>query len=86
MILLDQCCLIIVECDCVSSAARPLPLLFLRPLLQRVGFLPARDSSQEEVSWVTLEEAQPLADVDWQVVTFTPPPEQENLQYRKYRT
>lgn len=41
---------------------------------------------QQEVSWVTLEDAQPLVDVEWQVVTFTPPPEQENLQYRKNLT
>lgn len=47
-----------------------------------MGFLPARDS-EEEVSWVTLEEAQPLPDIEWQVVTFTPPPEQQNTQYRK---
>ncbi|XP_075901966.1 acylamino-acid-releasing enzyme-like isoform X2 [Nelusetta ayraudi] len=46
----------------------------------RVGFLPARDS-EEEVSWVTLEEAQPLPDIEWQIVTFTPPPEQQNTQY-----
>lgn len=47
-----------------------------------MGFLPARDS-EEEVSWVTLEEAQPLPDIEWQIVTFTPPPEQQNTQYRK---
>uniref|UniRef100_A0A8C4H2T3 acylaminoacyl-peptidase n=1 Tax=Dicentrarchus labrax TaxID=13489 RepID=A0A8C4H2T3_DICLA len=46
----------------------------------RVGFLPARDS-QEEVVWVTLEDSQTLPDIDWQILTFTPPPEQDNSQY-----
>lgn len=50
--------------------------------VQRVGFLPARDS-QEEVVWVTLEDSQTLPDIDWQIMTFTPPPEQDNSQYRK---
>ncbi|KAL1021623.1 hypothetical protein UPYG_G00015690 [Umbra pygmaea] len=45
----------------------------------RVGFLPAGDS--EEVSWVVLEESQTLPDIDWQILSFTPPPEQENSQY-----
>ncbi|XP_061909769.1 acylamino-acid-releasing enzyme-like isoform X1 [Entelurus aequoreus] len=46
----------------------------------RVGFLPGRDS-QEKVVWVTLEESQPLPEIDWQILTFTPPSEQENSQY-----
>ncbi|XP_026187700.1 acylamino-acid-releasing enzyme-like isoform X3 [Mastacembelus armatus] len=46
----------------------------------RVGFLPPRDS-QEEVVWVTLEDSQTLPDIDWQILTFTPPPEQDNSQY-----
>ncbi|XP_067448493.1 acylamino-acid-releasing enzyme isoform X1 [Thunnus thynnus] len=46
----------------------------------RVGFLPARDS-QEEVVWVTLENAQTLPDIDWQILTFTPPPDEDNSQY-----
>uniref|UniRef100_A0AAQ5ZS69 acylaminoacyl-peptidase n=1 Tax=Amphiprion ocellaris TaxID=80972 RepID=A0AAQ5ZS69_AMPOC len=46
----------------------------------RVGFLPGRDS-QEEVVWVTLEDSQTLPDIDWQILTFTPPPEQDNSQY-----
>ena len=49
---------------------------------QRVGFLPARDS-QEKVVWVTLEDSQVLPDIYWQILTFTPPPEQDNSQYRK---
>uniref|UniRef100_A0A3B4USV6 Acylamino-acid-releasing enzyme n=1 Tax=Seriola dumerili TaxID=41447 RepID=A0A3B4USV6_SERDU len=50
------------------------------PSTLRVGFLPARDS-QEEVVWVTLEDSQVLPDIHWQILTFTPPPEQDNSQY-----
>lgn len=57
-------------------------LLYCHFHVQRVGFLPPRDS-QEEVVWVTLEESQMLPDIDWQILTFTPPPEQDNKQYRK---
>uniref|UniRef100_A0A7N5ZS49 Acylamino-acid-releasing enzyme n=1 Tax=Anabas testudineus TaxID=64144 RepID=A0A7N5ZS49_ANATE len=46
----------------------------------RVGFLPDRDS-EDEVVWVTLEESQLLPDIDWQILTLTPPPEQDNSQY-----
>uniref|UniRef100_A0A3Q3BLE7 Acylamino-acid-releasing enzyme n=1 Tax=Kryptolebias marmoratus TaxID=37003 RepID=A0A3Q3BLE7_KRYMA len=46
----------------------------------RVGFLPGRDS-QDEVVWVHLEESQSMPEIDWQIMTFTPPPEQENSQY-----
>ncbi|CAN9515559.1 unnamed protein product [Ophioblennius macclurei] len=46
----------------------------------RVGFLPARDS-QDELLWVTLEESQKLPDIDWQIMTFNPPPDQDNSQY-----
>uniref|UniRef100_A0A667XFR7 acylaminoacyl-peptidase n=1 Tax=Myripristis murdjan TaxID=586833 RepID=A0A667XFR7_9TELE len=45
-----------------------------------VGFLPA-SGSQEEVVWVTLEESQCQSDIDWKILTFTPPPEQDNSQY-----
>uniref|UniRef100_A0A8C2XGD3 acylaminoacyl-peptidase n=1 Tax=Cyclopterus lumpus TaxID=8103 RepID=A0A8C2XGD3_CYCLU len=48
--------------------------------VQRVGFLPARDS-QDKVVWVTLEDSQTMPEIDWQILTFTPPPEQENSQY-----
>lgn len=47
-----------------------------------MGFLPAWDS-QEEVAWVTLEDSQPLPDIDWKILTFVPPPEEDNSQYRK---
>lgn len=50
--------------------------------VQRVGFLPALDS-QEEVTWVTLEDSEPLSDIDWKILTFVPPPEEDNSQYCK---
>lgn len=50
--------------------------------VQRVGFLPAKDS-EEEVVWVTLENSQTLSDIDWKIITLTPPPDQDNSQYRK---
>uniref|UniRef100_A0A8B9L766 acylaminoacyl-peptidase n=1 Tax=Astyanax mexicanus TaxID=7994 RepID=A0A8B9L766_ASTMX len=46
----------------------------------RVGFLPA-SGSESEVAWVTLEEAQKQAEFDWQILTFTPPSEEDNSQY-----
>ncbi|KAJ8370838.1 hypothetical protein SKAU_G00108660 [Synaphobranchus kaupii] len=46
----------------------------------RVGFLPVA-GAQEEVTWVTLEEAEAQTDIDWKVLTFTPPPEQDNSTY-----
>ncbi|XP_068194181.1 acylamino-acid-releasing enzyme [Antennarius striatus] len=50
------------------------------PPYLRVGFLPGR-GSKEEVVWVTLEDSQTLSDIDWQILTFTPPPDQDNSQY-----
>ncbi|XP_046896530.1 acylamino-acid-releasing enzyme [Hypomesus transpacificus] len=46
----------------------------------RVGFLPP-SGSREEVTWVTLEEAQTQPDIDWQILNFTPPSDQDNSQY-----
>jgi len=46
----------------------------------RVGFLPP-SGSQEQVDWVTLEESQSHSDISWQILTFDPPPEQDNSQY-----
>uniref|UniRef100_A0A4W6F190 acylaminoacyl-peptidase n=1 Tax=Lates calcarifer TaxID=8187 RepID=A0A4W6F190_LATCA len=40
-----------------------------------------RVDSQEEVVWVTLEDSQVLPDICWQILTFTPPPDQDNSQY-----
>uniref|UniRef100_A0A8C7FVY8 Acylamino-acid-releasing enzyme n=1 Tax=Oncorhynchus kisutch TaxID=8019 RepID=A0A8C7FVY8_ONCKI len=48
----------------------------------RVGFLPL-GGSREEVDWVVLEDSQTQPDIDWQILNFTPPPEQDNSQYRK---
>uniref|UniRef100_A0A8L0DRT1 Acylamino-acid-releasing enzyme n=1 Tax=Oncorhynchus mykiss TaxID=8022 RepID=A0A8L0DRT1_ONCMY len=46
----------------------------------RVGFLPLC-GSREEVDWVVLEDSQTQPDIDWQILNFTPPPEQDNSQY-----
>uniref|UniRef100_A0A8C9V7I8 Acylamino-acid-releasing enzyme n=1 Tax=Scleropages formosus TaxID=113540 RepID=A0A8C9V7I8_SCLFO len=46
----------------------------------RVGFLPAV-GSEEPVNWVTLEESPSLPDIHWEVLSFTPPPEQDNTKY-----
>ncbi|MBN3311238.1 APEH enzyme, partial [Amia calva] len=45
-----------------------------------VGFLP-QAGSQEGVSWVSLEKSDPQPDIEWQVLTFKPPPENENSTY-----
>uniref|UniRef100_A0A3P8P8S2 acylaminoacyl-peptidase n=1 Tax=Astatotilapia calliptera TaxID=8154 RepID=A0A3P8P8S2_ASTCA len=47
-----------------------------------VGFLPSRES-EEDVVWVTLEDSPTLPEIDWKILTFTPPPDQDNSQYRK---
>lgn len=49
-----------------------------------MGFLPT-SGSEEEVSWVTLEDAQTQPEIDWQVLSFTPPTEEDNKQYREFR-
>ncbi|XP_012681629.1 acylamino-acid-releasing enzyme [Clupea harengus] len=46
----------------------------------RVGFLPEK-GPEVQVSWVTLETAEVQSDIDWKVLTFNPPPGQENDQY-----
>ncbi|XP_062854625.1 acylamino-acid-releasing enzyme-like [Trichomycterus rosablanca] len=46
----------------------------------RVGFLPAR-GIEEEVAWVTLEDAQTQPEIDWQILSFSPPAEEDNSQY-----
>uniref|UniRef100_A0AAX7T4Z1 acylaminoacyl-peptidase n=1 Tax=Astatotilapia calliptera TaxID=8154 RepID=A0AAX7T4Z1_ASTCA len=45
-----------------------------------VGFLPSRES-EEDVVWVTLEDSPTLPEIDWKILTFTPPPDQDNSQY-----
>ncbi|KAG7273133.1 hypothetical protein CRUP_005461 [Coryphaenoides rupestris] len=69
-------CLLNIERDLmVVSCSSP-----NRPPSLRVGFLPAKDS-QVAMAWVTLEDSQPLHDIDWQVLTFFPPADQDNDQY-----
>ncbi|CAJ1085082.1 acylamino-acid-releasing enzyme isoform X4 [Xyrichtys novacula] len=69
-------CLLNIERDLmVVSCSSP-----NTPPCLRVGFLPPRDSV-EGVVWVTLEDSQILPDIDWQILTFNPPPEQDNSQY-----
>ncbi|XP_061668184.1 acylamino-acid-releasing enzyme [Syngnathoides biaculeatus] len=69
-------CLLTVERDLVvASCSSP-----NRPPSLRVGFLPSRDS-EEEVVWITLEESEPIPEIDWQILTFKPPSEQDNSQY-----
>ncbi|XP_072136719.1 acylamino-acid-releasing enzyme-like isoform X3 [Mobula birostris] len=62
--------LIVVSC---SSPKCP-------PYLQ-VGFLPTAGQEQEIV-WMPLDEPEPLQDIEWKILTFTPPPEQENPEFR----
>ncbi|XP_061910683.1 acylamino-acid-releasing enzyme-like [Entelurus aequoreus] len=50
------------------------------PPCLRVGFLPARNSP-DKVVWVSMEEAQLLSEIDWQILTFTHPSEQDNSDY-----
>uniref|UniRef100_A0A452VD54 Acylamino-acid-releasing enzyme n=1 Tax=Ursus maritimus TaxID=29073 RepID=A0A452VD54_URSMA len=46
----------------------------------KVGFLPPAGKEQE-VLWVSLEEAEPIPDISWAIRVLQPPPEQENLEY-----
>uniref|UniRef100_A0AAR2JW53 Acylamino-acid-releasing enzyme n=1 Tax=Pygocentrus nattereri TaxID=42514 RepID=A0AAR2JW53_PYGNA len=46
----------------------------------RVAFLPS-SGSENEVSWVTLEAAQTQPEIDWQILSFTPPSDEDNSQY-----
>ncbi|MGH0172372.1 UNVERIFIED_CONTAM: hypothetical protein FKN15_063456, partial [Acipenser sinensis] len=45
----------------------------------KLGFLPPAGS--EAVSWVSLEESEPIPEIEWRVLTFTSPLEQENQTY-----
>uniref|UniRef100_A0AAR2JAD0 Acylamino-acid-releasing enzyme n=1 Tax=Pygocentrus nattereri TaxID=42514 RepID=A0AAR2JAD0_PYGNA len=49
-------------------------------LSSRVAFLPS-SGSENEVSWVTLEAAQTQPEIDWQILSFTPPSDEDNSQY-----
>uniref|UniRef100_A0A4W3KA54 Acylamino-acid-releasing enzyme n=1 Tax=Callorhinchus milii TaxID=7868 RepID=A0A4W3KA54_CALMI len=46
----------------------------------KVGILPAAGSEQE-VTWVALDEAERLPDIEWQILTFTPPCGQEHPKF-----
>ncbi|XP_028680780.2 acylamino-acid-releasing enzyme isoform X1 [Erpetoichthys calabaricus] len=47
----------------------------------KLGFLPPI-GSEERVNWVSLEELRPIPDIEWRILNFQPPPEQENQHYR----
>ncbi|XP_038666652.1 acylamino-acid-releasing enzyme isoform X1 [Scyliorhinus canicula] len=47
----------------------------------KVGFLPAAGKEQE-ITWMALEEAEPLPGIEWKILTFTPPCEQQNPKLR----
>ncbi|KAM8830734.1 acylamino-acid-releasing enzyme-like isoform 1-T1 [Synchiropus picturatus] len=73
---ISDCSLLTIERDLmVVSCSSP-----NQPPCLRVGFLPAIDS-EEPVEWVTLEDSQSLPDIDWKILTFTPPADQDNTQY-----
>uniref|UniRef100_A0A672L7T0 Acylamino-acid-releasing enzyme n=1 Tax=Sinocyclocheilus grahami TaxID=75366 RepID=A0A672L7T0_SINGR len=52
-------------------------------IITRVGFLPAK-GSENKMSWVTLEETQPQADISWQTLNFSPPPPANTLVWTFY--
>ncbi|CAJ0938480.1 unnamed protein product [Ranitomeya imitator] len=51
------------------------------PPTVKVGFLPP-PGSEADIAWVSLEEENRIADIDWSYKSHRPPPEQENPQYR----
>ncbi|XP_069592070.1 acylamino-acid-releasing enzyme isoform X2 [Ranitomeya imitator] len=50
------------------------------PPTVKVGFLPP-PGSEADIAWVSLEEENRIADIDWSYKSHRPPPEQENPQY-----
>ncbi|XP_075040012.1 acylamino-acid-releasing enzyme [Mixophyes fleayi] len=50
------------------------------PPTVKVGFLPP-SNSEEEITWVSLEEENSIVEIDWSYRTHKPPPEEENPQY-----
>ncbi|XP_067907581.1 acylamino-acid-releasing enzyme-like isoform X2 [Heterodontus francisci] len=46
----------------------------------KVGFLPAAGKEQG-ITWVALDEAEPLPGIEWKILTFTPPFEQQNPKF-----
>ncbi|XP_060163371.1 acylamino-acid-releasing enzyme isoform X2 [Globicephala melas] len=51
-----------------------------RPPCLKVGFLPP-EGKEQAVSWVSLEEAEPIPEISWSIRVLQPPPEQEHVQY-----
>ncbi|XP_059800349.1 acylamino-acid-releasing enzyme-like isoform X2 [Hypanus sabinus] len=47
-----------------------------------VGFLPPAGQEQEIV-WMPLDAPEPLQDIEWKILTFTPPLKQENPKFRR---
>ncbi|XP_043564339.1 acylamino-acid-releasing enzyme-like isoform X5 [Chiloscyllium plagiosum] len=54
------------------------------PPTLKVGFLPA-EGQEERITWVTLDETEPLSRIEWKILTFTPPPEQTHPNFLNYR-
>ncbi|KAB0396976.1 hypothetical protein E2I00_000557 [Balaenoptera physalus] len=50
------------------------------PPCLKVGFLPP-EGKEQAVSWVSLEEAEPIPEISWSIRVLQPPPEQEHVQY-----
>ncbi|XP_043934197.1 acylamino-acid-releasing enzyme [Protopterus annectens] len=46
----------------------------------KVGFLPSA-GKEEEISWVSLEKVEPFSDIEWKIISLTPPSEHENVKY-----
>ncbi|XP_059505951.1 acylamino-acid-releasing enzyme-like [Stegostoma tigrinum] len=50
------------------------------PPTLKVGFLPAA-GQEERITWVTLDETEPLPRIEWKILAFTPPPKQRNPNF-----
>ncbi|XP_015203744.2 acylamino-acid-releasing enzyme isoform X1 [Lepisosteus oculatus] len=50
------------------------------PPCLKVGFLPPA-GGEDRVSWVPLDDLQCVPSIEWQIMDFTPPPEEENKEY-----
>ncbi|XP_072438743.1 acylamino-acid-releasing enzyme isoform X1 [Chiloscyllium punctatum] len=46
----------------------------------KVGFLPA-PGKEQGIIWVALDEAEPLPTIEWNILNFTPPHEQQNPKF-----
>uniref|UniRef100_A0A8D3DJJ8 acylaminoacyl-peptidase n=1 Tax=Scophthalmus maximus TaxID=52904 RepID=A0A8D3DJJ8_SCOMX len=82
----DQCRIVYLECSVYGPHMQCSRLCMVSQneasvLLIRHVNISLLDS-QEEVGWVTLEDSQVLPDIQCQILTFNPPPEEDNSQYR----